>query len=163
MIRTVQGDLLDAEEEYICQQCNCITIRSHGLSASIVKRFPHADPYAIRRSVGNRNMSIPEDKSVPGTIEVYGSDTERKVICMFAQYGMGTPYSYNNTVTDSYTDRAKWFSLCLEKIEDLQPSSIAFPYQIGCGLAGGNWMVYNKVISDWAKRNPNISVTIYKL
>jgi hypothetical protein len=40
--------------------------------------------------------------------------------------------------------------------------SIAFPYKIGCGLAGGKWEDYESMIYKFAKENPNIKVKIYK-
>ena len=163
MIEIIQGDILNANEEYICQQCNCISVRPHGLSASIANKYPHANPYSIRRPMKGRNMAISSDIATPGSIQVFGSGIQRKVICMFAQYGMGKPYAYGNTTSDSSTDRLQWFSACLERISEMKPGSIAFPYNIGCGLAGGNWTLYSDILYRWSENHPEIVIRIYKL
>jgi hypothetical protein len=65
--------------------------------------------------------------------------------------------------------RIVWFQECLDKFkleldekgmnrEDVQ---IGFPYGIGCGLAGGDWTVYSKMISDWEKEI-KCQVVVYK-
>ena len=61
--------------------------------------------------------------------------------------------------------REGYFKRCLgligDKIEGLE--SIAFPWQIGCGLAGGEWKVYEGMIKEFAESYPDVSVVIYKL
>jgi hypothetical protein len=37
------------------------------------------------------------------------------------------------------------------KLELLQYPTVAFPFQIGCGLAQGDWKVYLKMIKDMAR------------
>ena len=48
IIEIKKGDLLKANESYICQQCNCVTIKSHGLSKSIGDKYSYGDPYKNR-------------------------------------------------------------------------------------------------------------------
>lgn len=143
----VEGNILDAPEQYIAQQCNCVGKSARGLSAQIAARYPEADVYKMR--------STP---STPGTIQVCG-----RVICMFSQYGMGRPGAYGQRLPDTYQLRLQWFKQCLEHIAALNPASVAIPYGIGCGLAGGNWSEYNSAIYDWSIAHPSISVVIYKL
>lgn len=163
------GDLLDAEEDYILQQCNCVGCRPHGLSAAIAKKFPFADPYSLRKPMGQRNFAVKEDQPKPGSIQLLeDEDCSKKVICLFAQYGMGKPYSYTNkgskAVPDSFDLRQEWFKLCLEQVaRQVAPgSTLAMPFQIGCGLAGGDWKVYNQMISEWAANHPSLKLTMYK-
>ena len=65
---------------------------------------------------------------------------------------------------DSAACREEWFRQALRGIATTVPklSSIAFPYQIGCGLARGNWNAYKKMIQDFAN-GVNARVVIYKL
>ena len=156
MLKIVKGDLINAREEYICQQTNCVSVNAHGLSETIRIELG-VDPYSQRRSLNGRNHAIPEDCDIPGTIKIYSN-----VICMFAQYGMGKPYKYGNKVEDSYKKRLLWFKTCLFEIGKLKPKSLAFPYKIGCGLAGGNWDDYFaslKYFSEYFK----IEVVLYKI
>lgn len=160
------GDLLEAQEELILQQNCCVACKAHGLSQTIAIRFPYADPYAKRRRHLGRNFAIPEDQGVPGTISVYKCTGRPTFVSMFSQYGMGRPYSYNNSnhmFQDGANDRLRWFKECLSCVAKLQPASVAMPFQIGCGLAGGNWVLYERAISEWADCNPNIRVVLYRI
>lgn len=162
-------NLLDAQEEYIVQQCNCIGTRTNGLSRQIALRFPHADPYRWKHPLTPGGfIAIQEDRHTPGEIEVLGdkSKGERPVICMFAQVGPGRPYSTCNSTgiygIDNHDARSLWFARCLENIvKEVNPSSLAFPYGIGCGLAGGDWQnVYNPILQRFSQRH-HIAVVLY--
>ena len=60
--------------------------------------------------------------------------------------------------------REEWFRYCLGLIDKVDGvKSVALPWQIGCGLAGGDWIVYEKMIRDWAENHPDVLVAIYKL
>ncbi len=162
----VAGNLLDAKEELILQQNCCIACQAHGLSQVIAARYPYADPYKTRKRLAGRNMAIVNDRPAPGTIQVHNSVQGPTFVSMFAQYGMGRPYSYNNTsrqFQDGAEDRLKWFKSCLDSVAKLNPTSVAMPFQIGCGLAGGKWTKYEEAISDWALANPTIKVVLYRL
>jgi O-acetyl-ADP-ribose deacetylase (regulator of RNase III) len=156
------GDVLTAKEEYIVHQCNCITTTTAGLARVITSKFPYAAPYSNRRPDPCRpSRCLPEDVSKPGTIQVWRSPTgdSPHFIGLFAQYEPGKPSG-----DDSECAREEWFKYCLTLIEKVSGvKSIAIPWQIGCGLAGGNWKVYEEMIREWAERHPDILVVIYKL
>ncbi len=173
----IKGDLLDAKEDFILQQNNCIGVKPHGLSQSIALKYPYANPYCSRKAIGSRNMAILDDRGTPGTIQVFkdpkhvssNNCKEPTFVSLFAQYGMGKPYAYNNGGPDAHPDdadlRRKWFKECLGNVAELSTKtfSVALPHRIGCGLAFGDWKVYEKMINDWAKANPHIKVVMYQL
>ena len=39
------GDLLQATEQFIVHQCNCVGKSARGLALALFKKFPHADVY----------------------------------------------------------------------------------------------------------------------
>ncbi len=161
IIKIVQGDLLEAREEYIAHQCNCCTVTAHGLSAVIAKKYPWADVYSQRAAIGTRNCA--KQRDVPGTIKIVESPANsRKIICMFAQWTPGKPGAYTKYYPADYSDtpidRQNYFAQCLEEIEKLGIKKVAMPYLIGCGLGGGSWKIYKKMISD-----SNINIVLYKL
>ena len=45
----------------------------------------------------------------------------------------------------------------------MPPASVAFPHQIGCGLAGGNWATYEAMLEDFAAAHPHIRCYICTL
>lgn len=77
-----------------------------------------------------------------------------------AQFDKGKP---KNNGFDSSSQREEWFHQCMLSIIKLEGvKSIAFPYQIGCGLAGGNWENYYKMITKFTENNPQIQFVMYK-
>lgn len=152
-IKIKTGDLLKAEEEYIAHQCNCITRRSAHLSKQVFTAFPYADIYS-ERAEGQRDRL--------GTIVVRGNgDDERFVINMLAQYYPGRT-KYPKSSKDGLEVREKAFQKCLKKILKLDMESIAFPWGIGCGAAGGSWPKYMHMIEDFADLT-DAEVVVYKL
>lgn len=134
-VERTTGDLLDYKPPfYIAQQCNCTSRKPMGLSSAIFKMYPEANDY-VRNSHGS-----------PGEIHVIGH-----VINMFAQVNPG-PARRPNT-NDAENNRLSYFAACLEEIQRQIPkgSTVVFPWQIGCGLAGGNWEKYQPMIESFAK------------
>lgn len=143
------GDILDANDQYIAQQCNCTTSNYKGLSLYILKKFPWADFYKT-------------SYRVPGTIVVKGDEklNQRYVIGMFAQKQPGPP-KYSN---DTDELRIEWFQICLNEIAKIPNiKEIGFPFKIGCGLAGGEWKIYRRMLEEFAQKNTHIIVNIYQL
>lgn len=170
-MKFIEGDLLDCPQaDLIAQQCNCLTVRGHGLSAAISARFPAADCYARRRPVGKRNLAVPEDRGKPGTAQI----VDNKVVNLFGQW---RPGKVNANYFDAYPEfplraetvdaRAAWFRAALEDMarQLTKPKTlIAFPYQIGCGLAGGDWRRYLMILRDFeAAHKDRLEVMIVTL
>jgi hypothetical protein len=157
----VTGDLLEASTDYIVQQCCCTAVKAQGLSQAIATKWPEANPYKGRRRL-RYNWAVEADRAKPGTIAVYG-----RVVCAFAQVCQGKPGAYKDPLgqnaVDTAVDRVRYFKECLAAIQELKPQSVAFPYKIGCGLAGGAWTIYETVLKEWVAVNPSIHVMIYKL
>lgn len=142
------GDILEVKDQYIAQQCNCMTRNYKGLSKAIVEKFPWATFY---------ESSI----RTPGTITVLGDEkyNQRKVIGMYAQRHPGSPKFSN----DTEVMRMQWFQECLNRIAKIPDiKEVGFPYNIGCGLAGGCWNIYRPMIEKFAEKNAHINVTIYR-
>jgi O-acetyl-ADP-ribose deacetylase (regulator of RNase III) len=164
-----EGNILTATEDYIVQQTCCTACRAHGLSEAIAAQFPHGNPYKIRKPVAPRkNFACLEDRGKPGTCLILGDGTPEKrwVACLMGQVAMGKPGVYDSVgLPDSREDRERYFQAALEDLASRIPekSSLAFPWKIGCGLAGGNWCVYQKILETWCSRNPGFRVTLYQL
>lgn len=150
----IDGDLLEATEDYIVHQCNCITDHGKQLSKSMFDTFPYANTYKLRTKDKNTY-------NIQGTIDIMGNGVnQRFVINAYAQY-----YPGKSKYNDSPKNRQQWFIECLQKIsqiKDIRKKSIALPFNIGCGLGGGNWDEYYAIIKDFANKE-KIHVTLYKL
>lgn len=139
IIGTIKVNILESGEKYIAHQCNCVTTGSAGLAKSIVERFPWADVYRHRK-----------EPDSPGTIKIISSLNESSpiFICLFAQYVPGKSQSETRT---------EWFKMCLDSIPQ-EIESVAMPKFIGCGLAGGKWGDYEKILE-----NSRLKITLYEL
>ena len=106
-----RGDLTEWQGvDDIVHQCNCLTVKAHGLSAQIARKYPWGDVYRYRRRQGFRNLAVPEDRKEPGTIQIIrnpgqGIRKSRKgdriliprrpdVIVLFAQWDFGKGGGY---------------------------------------------------------------------
>ena len=153
MYKEIIGNLLEHDAQYIAHQCNCVTNRSAHLSKAVFTAYPYADVYSCRTQ-----------PDTLGTIKVKGNGKEQRyVINMFGQYFPGK-CRYPNGSKDNPTLRQQSFQQCLDKISEIENmDSIAFPWGIGCGAAGGDWGKYEKMISDFAHKNFFTDVYIVKL
>jgi len=158
VLRVVEGDLLNAKEKYIVHQTNCRSKSGRGLSSAMFKRFPYANCYSNRVGYGLQHAT-------PGTIDIRRG--EKNIVNLFGQDGYGKlewkTNGYKPTKEQTQKMREMWFQKALNalsRVPNLQ--SVAFPYQIGCGLAGGIWTNYRNYIEHFAKKT-GVDVTIYKL
>lgn len=170
-MKIISGDILEATEEFILQQCNCLTVTGKGLSESLEKRFPHASVYSRRRAVNGKNLAILEDRAVPGTSLIFTG--RPNIICLFGQWRPGKVGSSNwNTYPESAPAETKeqrltWFISSLTQIGEYftkynRAATIAVPYKIGCGLTGGDWHLYEKALEQIESRYPLLSLVIYQ-
>lgn len=151
------GDILDLPDaRYIVQQCNCLTVRALGLAEAIARKFPRANAYGERRAVGSRNLAIVSDRSIPGSVKILPANDFLSVVCLFSQWApgkAGASYAHKYPVSAEGSEtnvlRLSWFVSALDKLATMLseteheiPPIVAFPYKIGCGLAGGSWMSY---------------------
>ena len=157
-LQVVTGDLLDAPEKFICHQCNCLTDHAAGIAQAIFSRFPYADIYKLRSK--NHTPTLEEQL---GNIIIKGNGTgQRFIINMMAQVYPGAP-KYPDSRKDGTLVRQAAFQECLHKITQLpELQSVAFPWQIGCNLGGGDWQVYRHMIREFAEQ-VGIPVRVYKL
>jgi len=158
----IVGNILDSGERFIVHQCNCVTIRGAGLANAIFGRFPWADVYSERE-----DLEPPLVGQMPGDIEIRGNgEDERFVIALYGQF-YGGGYAISPRQIDNRLSRREMFSSGLSKIKAIPDlESIAFPWQIGCGIAGGDWEGwYEPAIEEFAREMKGLDVRtcIYRL
>ena len=149
--KLINGDLLDIETKYIVHQCNCVSTTSGGIATDIFAKFPWANIYSHRENVSLEQLPFEDEK--PGEIVIKGNgSSERYVINLMGQYYPGSP-RYPESLVDGYSARISYFKQGLIKIIQLPDlESVAFPYKIGCGIAGGDWDIYDAFINLFAKK-----------
>ena len=164
-MKTVTGNILDAEDDLICHQTNCVTTGdAAGLAAALFEKFPYSDIYKnrlaphpmFREAVGATGPAVLVQ---PGTIVVCGDGImERRVVAMNAQMYPGGP----KPPKDGTENRLFFFQHCLDEIAKIpHVDSIAFPWQIGCGLAKGDWEKYSALLHEFSGLI-DAEVTVYQ-
>ena len=157
-LQVVKGSLFDSPEKYICHQCNSVTTRGANLARSMFITYPWADIYKDRVY-----MQEPSPDNLPGNIIVRGNgEDERYVINMIGQYYPGHA-KHPDSKRDGWKARQTAFATCLSKIAEIPDlESVAFPFEIGCGAAGGDWIKYRRMIREFAEK-VDAPVRVYNL
>ena len=145
MLKIKNDDLLNSTENYIAHQCNCASRNALGIARSIFSKFKYANTYSQKRT--------------PGAIDVLGNGSDKRfVINMYGQFYPGRP-AYNETSEI----RLLYFTKCLENILEIPDlESVAFPWKIGCGLAGGNWDTYYELLNSFSDKT-DAEVILYHI
>lgn len=156
-----RADLLEVNADCIVQQCNCVTLNAQGLAASIASKYAYADLYG-RRTGRNAFCATPATQEAPGTCilaEPPPGVTGPVVACLMGQVAPGTPSSSARRYgvpsgTDNIQCRLNYFQSALNELADACQREhwklVAFPFRIGCGLAGGSWPDYLAMLQEFS-------------
>ena len=150
----INGDILKSDATFIAHQINCVTTTAKGLSKSIFDKYPNANIYksSTKRIVGKTYYDFTRNGKV--------------IFHLAGQIRPGKPTIH---YPDRYIDRISYFKSCMisleQEIEYLKQQYnikkeivVAFPYGIGCGLAGGKWVDYESILQD-----SSLNIVLYKL
>jgi hypothetical protein len=173
-------DVLDADADMIVQQCNCCTRKPHGLSDVIARHLPYANVYALRQGRGTPGTVVICAPPPAAAAAAPGEGAVRSgplVACLMAQISPGKPgtwckqYGIDPSADDA-ASRLRYFQAALDALKReiiaMGPGKvrrIAFPFRIGCGLAGGDTVQYDPIIDAFAKGCDamGIKATVYHL
>jgi O-acetyl-ADP-ribose deacetylase (regulator of RNase III) len=145
MIQEVECNIFEAGADIISQCNNCFCTQGSGIARAIRDRYPEVYDADCQTKKG--------DKSKLGTIFMTAvtpfdeNDTIKYVAGIFGQFEYGRETRHLN-----YEATFRGFEALREYIRDapgfLPNYTLAFPYKIGCKLAGGSWPVVKAMIYD---------------
>ena len=144
MIRQQTLNLFNAYCNVIAHQVNCIGVTG-GLAGDIFEKYPECyEPYHYKC----------KSQDPKGTAQLLPCKDGRILANLFGQIspGAGTEYSL---VLSSLKDLKA-------QMEKLNLKSVAFPYNMGAGIGGGDWYVVYGLIT-YVFKDSDIDVTICKL
>ncbi|UWS55264.1 Appr-1-p processing protein [Bacillus subtilis] len=157
MIKIVKGNILDASEDIIVQQVNCKGVMGAGLAKAILNKYPNVKKeYQSFRNF-NLNKGLTE-KDLLGLVNYVRVSDVKVIANIFGQVNI-KKNRFDNTVftkTDALTRGLKE----VKELSKQLNKSVAIPYGIGCGLAGGDWNIISELIESIFS---DYKVTIYKL
>lgn len=138
MLYVIEDDIVTGNYDVFCHQVNCKGVMGAGIAKQIRSRYPE---------VYREYMS---GRKVLGEIGIVRTHDDRICVNMFAQDGYGRDRRYTDYEA---------FEKCLLRLQRFLSEShrdwkLAFPYKIGCGLAGGDWRVVSKMLQDFSATVP---------
>jgi len=152
----LEGNILHPPVPAIVHQCNCVTRGQAGLAKQIFKKFPYSNTYA-----GNTPR-------VPGMVSCHKStwcrvDLEHPLV--FNLYAQNQPGACRAGMDETPEIRLEWMRTALEEMGKIIVTEAIFevciPFLLGCGLAGGVWEDYKKVLLDFEERSTIKLICIY--
>lgn len=124
MITYKKGNLLGAKEKVIAHQVNCFG-GAAGLAAAIFRKWPYAENDYLQLT------DRVQKKALLGMAQFTGQQKDGHIICnLFGQYEPGADYN------------PKRLEQALEQLGNtarIMNWSVALPYKLSCGIAGGDW------------------------
>jgi len=157
MITWHEGDILESGADYILHQVNCMGVMGAGLAKQIKTKWPevYEEYYKCCEENASKRTKLLGDFVVANTSTKAKSGHPITVINLFGQYGYGggcqTDYHALERALGSFIGV---FDEVYKELGTIQIQTIAIPYKLGCGLAGGDWNVVYDIIkrhdTDWA-------------
>lgn len=138
MVKKFNGNILDSGADIICHQVNCQGVMGAGLAKQIRQRWPQAYEDYIKFC----GHSSPYDKL--GEVRLTEVTLGKYIAHIFAQLN----YGRRNLCYTDYDALNCGFEY-LAKFQHDTGVRVAFPYGIGCGLAGGDWNVVKSKIEAY--------------
>lgn len=132
-MKTITGNILDTREGVIMHQVNCRGVTG-GLAGALRRKWPDA---FLRYSSCCREFGL-------GRLGCVCVEYAKHVpiIRIAHVFGQGVPGPNTNLVAV-----AKALPALAEFLHDTHPGLPLYaPYQMGCGLGGGNWEAYSALI-----------------
>lgn len=148
MITIIEGDILSAEEEVIAHQVNCRGVMGAGLAKQIKKKYPVAF-----KEYKEKCNEFENREDLLGTAQVVSVGDNKQIANLFAQLTYGT--KKKQTDYDALRKALSDLKSFLKQYN----LSLALPFGIGCGLAGGDWEIVSSMIEEIFEDYP---VTLYK-
>ncbi|MEK5030849.1 Appr-1-p processing protein [Paenibacillus sp. FSL R7-0302] len=147
-IRLVNGDMMEAREDFLGHQVNCQGVMGSGIAKILRDRYPNLYPEYKKYCDQHTSDGLLGHCQLVQTGEKYTAN-------LFGQLNYGRSKI-------RYTDYAALEqALTTLKIEtQAKGLSVALPYNMGCGLANGEWSVVEQMIG---KVFADYEVTLYKI
>ncbi|MGK4040870.1 macro domain-containing protein [Heyndrickxia oleronia] len=151
MIRIVEGNILDAPEDLIGHQVNCKGVMGAGLAKQIREKYPNVFK-------DYKELCLNQAGKLLGATQYIETSDGKVIVNLFAQDGFGRDKQYTDYKALEDSLKGLKYAITSDQCK-YKGKSIALPYGIGCGLAGGNWSIVYNMISDIFN---DVYLTLYK-
>lgn len=153
----IKKDILTVESGIIFHQVNCKGIMGGGVALALASKYPGLEQSYqdyIRKITRSNTVSAKDSSVLLGHIDYFAVINNQKpndglyIINVFGQDDISRSKrmtSYDATVEafENFLRRPPNFYYNMTKAD------VYFPYQMGCGLGGGNWKIYASIIDAY--------------
>lgn len=146
MLKFEKGNIITGGYPIFCQQVNCKGVMGAGLAKQIRDKYPLV--YTDYKELCDTHKG-----SLLGHIQLVHMSGLNGRICvnMFAQEGYGRDKRYTDYDAFKNCLNALAKSLNCYSVEG-HYHTVALPYGIGCGLAGGDWYIIKGMLEDFSTK-----------
>ncbi len=148
MIKSIKGNLLNADAEALVNAVNCVGIMGKGIALQFKKVFP--ENFLHYKAVCDRK------ELQPGKLFIYETN-----MLYNPKYIVNFPTKQHWKEKSRITYIETGLSALIEEIRKRSISSIALP-PLGCGLGGLQWKDVRKIIKDIFEQEPHVEVQLYE-
>jgi len=151
MLPLPPGDITKSNAGIICHQVNCRGVMGAGLAKALRAKYPIYGPYVqLCRGVK------PETLLGSTQFVQVSTDPDQYVANCFGQCNFGRDRVQTDYAALEHSLRN------VEEFARTHNLSVAIPYGIGCGLAGGDWNTVQAILEDIFVASP-VSARIFQL
>lgn len=149
-----RGDILQSDANIIVHQVNCMGVMGAGLAKQIRDKYPLV--YNMYRSY----CDVASSKRPPmGKAQIIPVNRGQYIANCFAQIDYRR--SGQDICLTDYNALRTALKTVREFAVDMNAKTVALPFWLGCGLAGGNWAIVRDII-DAELGNSRFAVQIFK-
>lgn len=138
MLKIINQDILELDYGIICHQVNCVGVMGSGLALKIKNKWPQVYSY-YKEYVDNNSAEGSAQLICVVPHGLYVANIFGQVF-----YGRDRVYTDLMLVASAF---AQLKSLIIR--DSLEELPVYVPYNMGCGLGGGNWKDYSKLIEHY--------------
>lgn len=144
-VKEIKGNLFNSKADVLCHQVNTYGAMGAGIAVEVRNRFPKV-------YYGYRNYCNQPEEDLLGSAFVIQTDNNQNqfIANCFGQIKWNTDYE---TLKNSLKNVADWMN-------KNGKNTVAVPYKMSCGLAGGDWNIVKGIIEDAFK---NFDLEIWEL
>lgn len=143
MLTLRPGDITQSNAGIICHQVNCRGVMGAGLAKALRAKYPIYEPY-VQLCHGVKAETLLGSTQF---VQV-SQDPERYVANCFGQCNFGRDRVQTDYAALEHSLRN------VEEFARRHTLSVAIPYGIGCGLAGGDWNTVQAILEDIFVNSP---------
>ena len=123
--------------KYILHQVNCLGAFGAGFARYLSTVSPD-----IRKDYQSYVMSHEDKRTLLGTYHIYDLDEHTSIVHIFSQYSYGRGACH--------TDYEAMDKAVGELRRNIGEAVCICPYLMGCGLAGGDWRIVEKILEKYS-------------